>query len=410
MITRLVIIGIVAAYAYKAIFLSTRSWSGIAKAALGMGYWGFTLAVLGLTLYLFFNWVEVHENRPVLADFVMGATLTFFFTTLIVSIFHLMDDAVWLVNWIRSLASKKDALPGETITRASFLSKTGLAIGAVVFGSFMWGLTKGKFSFRVIDQKLNFANLPKAFDGLKIVQISDAHLGSFNNNFEPVKHIVQMINDLDADYIFFTGDLVNSHHSEAEPWIDIFAQLKAKEGKFSILGNHDYGYYGDFSEEEQVAIRQGVIDIEKKMGFQPLLNENVHLTKGDDKIALLGVENWGKSHWFPKVGDIDKAMQGVEKDTFKILLSHDPTHWDEHVMGLTNVDLTMSGHTHGAQMGISIPGVLEISPSQLLFKRSKGIYAEGKQQLYVNRGLGYLIFPGRVGMAPEITCFELTRS
>ncbi len=410
MISRLVIIGLVAAYAYKAIFLSTRSWSAIAKATLGIGYWGFTLGIMGLMLYCWLNWVEVHENRPELMDFAIGATLTFFFTTLIISIFHLMDDFVWLINWIRSLASSKESLPGQAISRASFLSKTGMGIGAVVFGSFMWGLTKGKFSFRVIDQKLNFANLPKAFDGMKIVQISDAHLGSFNNNFEPVKHIVKMINDLNADYIFFTGDLVNSHHSEAEPWIDIFAQLKAKEGKFSILGNHDYGYYGDNSEEEQIAIRQGVIDIEKKMGFQPLLNENVHLTKGEDKIALLGVENWGKSHWFPKVGDIDKAMQGVEKETFKILLSHDPTHWDEHIMGQTDVDLTMSGHTHGAQMGISIPGVLEISPSQLLFKRSKGIYTEGKQQLYVNRGLGYLMFPGRVGMAPEITCFELSRS
>ncbi|MCB0759978.1 MAG: metallophosphoesterase [Flavobacteriales bacterium] len=405
---RLFIIFFVAAFAYKAIYFSTRGLTPALKVSIGVAYWLIVVVLMSLLTYSWLNWSEMHDKHPELHNFVIGAVLTMFFTTLIISIFHLFDDIIWLVRKLAGAFRSKESLPGTSISRTEFLTKSGLALGGVIFGSFMWGITKGKFNFRVIEQKLAFNNLPKAFNGLRIVQISDAHLGSFNNNLEPIKHCVEMVNDLKPDVIVFTGDLVNTHHEEALPWIDVFRKLEAPMGKFSILGNHDYGYYGDLTEAEQVAVRQGVIDIEKEMGFQPLINEHVHLEKDGDKLAVIGVENWGKSHWFPKAGDYKLASQGVSDETFQLLLSHDPTHWDEHIVGQTAVDLTLSGHTHGAQMGISIPGVLEISPAQLLFKRAKGLYTEGKQQLYVNRGLGFLIFPGRVGMAPEITCLDLS--
>ena len=280
----------------------------------------------------------------------------------------------------------------------------------MVVGSFGWGLTRGKFGFRIIEQDVFSSNLPSEFDGLTIVQISDLHLGSFNRHFDPIIEAVQLINEIEADIICFTGDLVNTYHTEALDWVPVIKDLKAKERKFSILGNHDYGYYGDTTDEQQEECRAGVIEMNKAMDFDILVNEHRVLQRGSARLGIVGVENWGESKWFPKKGDVKKATEGMGNVDFTLLLSHDPTHWDEKVVNQEKVDLTLSGHTHGAQMGLRIPGILELSPAQLMFKRWAGLYKEGDQQLYINRGMGYLMMPGRVGMPPEITKITLRKA
>jgi predicted MPP superfamily phosphohydrolase len=229
-----------------------------------------------------------------------------------------------------------------------------------------------------------------------------------------MEEAVEMINELEPDYIFFTGDIVNAEASEAEPWVDIFRKLRAKHGKYAILGNHDYGWgrMGELTEDDKTRNAKNVANIFSQMDLQPLLNQHKVLEKDGEKIGLVGVENWGYTEegWFPTRGDYGKATEGMEDVPFQILLSHDPTHFDHHILGKTKVDLTLSGHTHGGQFGISIPGLVEISAAKLFYERYAGLYKEKDQYLYVNRGMGYLIFPGRVGMPPEITLHELNRA
>lgn len=299
------------------------------------------------------------------------------------------------------------------MTRRTFLNAVALSVGGLVLGSVLWGTTKGKYGWRIMRNRLSFGNLPKAFDGLKVVQISDLHLGSFGKNYEPMEEAVEMINELEPDYIVFTGDIVNAESSEAEPWVNLFRKLRAKHGKYAILGNHDYGWgrMGELTEDDKTRNAKNVANIFSQMDLQPLLNQHEVLEKDGEKIGLVGVENWGYTPegWFPTRGDYNKATEGMEDVPFQILLSHDPTHFDHHILGKTNVDLTLSGHTHGGQFGISIPGLVEISAAKLFYERYAGLYKEKDQYLYVNRGMGYLIFPGRVGMPPEITLHELSR-
>lgn len=403
------IIGIV--YSIKSIFV-------LSKALGKKKRWLVTLIYVFVTvgLFLFFyltsrQFKELRESNPELLDFVVGGFFTLMVTCLALGIFHFIEDLIWLVKAVvRSMKGHTKVskeLGGSPMKRSTFLSKIGLGAGALALGSFVWGFTRGKFGWRIVEEELSFANLPKSFDGSKIVQISDLHLGSFRENFEPIEEAIALINELEPDYIFFTGDLVNTYFWEADPWVPVLQQLKAKRGKFSILGNHDYGYYGDTSDEEQAACREGVIQRNKDMGFTPLINEHAVLEHEGEQIGLLGVENWGESHWFPKLGDVSKAKEGMPNVPFKMLLSHDPSHWDLHVQGKEDIDLTFSGHTHGAQMGLRIPGVLELSPAAIMFKRWAGLYKEGNQHLYINRGMGYLMMPGRVGMPPEITLMTL---
>jgi len=246
---------------------------------------------------------------------------------------------------------------------------------------------------------------------LRIVQISDLHLGSFRGKFGPLAEAVQMVNALRPDYILFTGDLVNESPEEAEEWVSLFRGLKARSGKYAILGNHDYGW-GRITEEDKDKNSLGVMDVLRRMEFDVLGNEHRILQKDGQRIGLVGVENWGYSeeNWFPTRGDYARSVAGMEEVPFKILLSHDPTHWDHHILGKEAVDLTLSGHTHGGQLGIRIPGLLELSAGKLFYKRYAGAYQEKGQHLYVNRGMGYLIFPGRVGMPPEISLHELRRT
>lgn len=394
------------AYSYRAVYLVTEGMSPKLKWTIRVLYLVLTVLVYASTTYLAQNRKDYEDNEAIRMYTIVGA-ITLSVTLLSISLFQFISD---LVLGVRVLSANKSN-PGEPISRWTFLSKVALGAGGVMLGSFLWGTTKGVYGWRILRNQLSFKNLPQAFDGARIVQISDLHLGSFRENFGPLEEAVQMINDLNPDYIFFTGDLVNEDPEEATPWIHVFTQLKAKSGKYAILGNHDYRW-GKSDPEKEAKNRVAVKNILDKMELTPLLNEHRILEKNGEKIGLVGVENWGYSPegWFPTYGDYKKSVEGMEDVPFKILLSHDPTHWEHHIRGKESVDLTLSGHTHGGQVGITIPGLFEFSVAKFLYKRYAGAYSEGDQQLYINRGMGFLIFPGRVGMPPEITLHELNKA
>lgn len=372
-----------------------------------------------------------------LFNFVIGFFLILLTTSLIFGTFHFLNDVVRFIKYVFNIRSSvPEAGPHEKMNRVQFFNQAGLAISALWLGANLYGITKGKFAYRMLSEKLKFPHLPEAFHGLKIVQISDLHLGSFNEQFDSVQEGFDMINSIEPDYIFFTGDLVNNFSDEAEPWIDRLKGLKARYGKYSILGNHDYGDYalGDFPEEKARSFNR-LCEIHREAGFTLLRNENVKLEKDGQHIILAGSENWGLG--FHQYGDLEKTLEGTTEEDFKILLSHDPTHWQEQVVGLStaksqssesddhrgptrnqplprksrNIALTLSGHTHGAQFGVELPSLgIKFSPVQLRYKRWGGLYEEEGKYLYINRGFGFLAFPGRVGMPPEITVLELEKA
>jgi predicted MPP superfamily phosphohydrolase len=294
-------------------------------------------------------------------------------------------------------------------SRRRFVSQIAMGLAAIPFTSLLYGMYKGKYNFKVLKYSLEFDDLPDAFDGYQITQISDIHSGSLDD-LEKIEYGVDLINQQESDVIFFTGDIVNNKANEMDPWMETFKKLKAKDGKFSILGNHDYGDYVDW---ESKAAKEGnmnkIKDIHKELGFDLLLNEHRTLKKNDDKIALIGVENWGAGG-FKKVGDLNKASSKVEEKDFKILMSHDPSHWEKEVKShKTHYPLTLSGHTHGMQFGIEIPGWIKWSPVKWRYKYWAGIYEEAGQFLNVNRGFGFLAYPGRVGIWPEVTVITLKK-
>ena len=292
--------------------------------------------------------------------------------------------------------------------RRKFISQLALGLSAIPFTAILYGIFKGKYNYKVLNYQLSFKDLPDAFDGFKITHITDIHSGSFDNK-EKIAYGVKLINEQDSDVILFTGDIVNNFAKEMDNWIPIFSNLKASMGKFSILGNHDYGDYSKWeSNEAKEANFKAIKEIHPKIGFDLLLNENRYLEKDGQKIALVGVENWGKG--FNKAGDLEKASRGLEKESFKILMSHDPSHWEYKVKNDEfNYQLTLSGHTHGLQFGIEIPGFFRWSPSQYVYKQWAGLYEEFGRYINVNRGFGYHAFPGRVGIWPEITVIELKK-
>lgn len=293
--------------------------------------------------------------------------------------------------------------------RRLFISKLALGIAAIPFASILYGIYKGKYNYKVLRYTIHFNDLPEAFDGFKLTQISDIHSGSFDDK-EKIEYAVDLINKQDTDIILFTGDIVNTKASEMDPWIDTFKRIKKpKFGKYSVLGNHDYGEYVTWpTQEAKDANFQAIKDIHKKIDFKLLLNESDYIEKDGDRLAIVGVENWGKS--FKKAGDLNLASQAITSDDFKILLSHDPSHWEHEVK--THKDhyhLTLSGHTHGLQFGIEIPGVFKWSPVQYVYKQWAGLYEEANQFINVNRGFGFHAYPGRVGIWPEITVIELKK-
>ena len=337
----------------------------------------------------------------------MGALLTVSIPKLVV-IFILFGEDMYrgVLKLISAISS------GETkslVGRRKFISQIALGLAAIPFVSFIYGIVQGKYNYKVLKYQLTFKDLPAAFDGFTITQISDIHSGSFTNK-EKIKYGVELINQQKSDIMLFTGDIVNNKADEMDNWMDVFDKLEAKEGKYSILGNHDYGDYMDWDNPQYKKDNfQKVKDIHQKIGFDLLLDEHRYLEKDGQKIALLGVENWGKG--FNQAGDLQRAAAGVQQEDFKILMSHDPSHWEEKVKKDSfNYQLTLSGHTHGLQMGIEIPGWFKWSPSKYVYKQWAGLYEEAGRFINVNRGFGYHAFPGRVGIWPEITVIELKKA
>lgn len=291
------------------------------------------------------------------------------------------------------------------LTGIAFIEYIGFGVAIALLLAILAGIIWGRWNWKTHVIELPFENLPADSDGLKIVQISDVHVGSFFNKYDKVEKAIQQINKLEADFVFFTGDLVNNIAEEMLGWEPIFSKIEAKKGKYSILGNHDYGDYVPWEKEEtKNANLTKLIAIHKEIGFTPLLNEAVEIKPG---FWLLGVENWGTAP-FRQSGKLEETLEKVPADAFKLLLSHDPSHFDEQVARKTDIDLTLSGHTHGMQFGIERFGI-KWSPVSFRYKKWAGLYHIGKQFLYVNRGFGYLAFPGRVGIYPEITLIKLKR-
>jgi hypothetical protein len=292
------------------------------------------------------------------------------------------------------------------LSRSGFLSWLGIGLGGSFLGVFTYGFTN-KYNYQVKRLRLSYSNLPAAFKGLKIVQISDVHSGSFGNK-AAVSHGIDMILKENADVIFFTGDLVNDKAAEMDNYMDVFSRLKAPMGVYSTLGNHDYGDYVQWeSKEAKIKNLDNLKHRHQLLGWRLLMNEHVPLERNGEQIGIIGIENWSAKSQFPKYGKMAEAYKGSEKYPFKILLSHDPTHWDAQVRpDYPDVDLMLAGHTHGMQFGLETP-FFKWSPVQWVYKQWAGLYEEGKQKLYINRGFGFIGYPGRVGILPEITVIEL---
>ncbi|MEK9608967.1 MAG: metallophosphoesterase [Flavobacteriaceae bacterium] len=293
--------------------------------------------------------------------------------------------------------------------RRKFISQMAIVMGAIPFSSLLYGMYKGRYNYRVLNYSLEYENLPDGFDGFQITQISDLHCGSFDNT-KKVAYGLDLIDKQKSDLVLFTGDMVNNKANEARPWVEFIAKIKAPYGKFSVLGNHDYGDYSDWKNEaDKKQNMEEMYQIHQDMGFDLLLNESRYIEKNGDRIALVGVENWGAGR-FKKAGDLEKSISKIEPNDFKILLSHDPSHWEAEVIPHAYpFHLTLSGHTHGFQFGIEIPGWIKWSPIQWRYKQWAGIYENKEQKLNVNRGFGYLAYPGRVGIWPEITVITLKK-
>lgn len=341
--------------------------------------------------------------------YLFGLFLILYLPKIIFVLFHLTEDIVFGITYIyKKIRQKKDisSNEGESISRLKFISQTGLVIAAVPFFSFIWGIARGRFDFTIQPITMRFPNLPSAFNGLKIIHISDIHIGSFQGFEGQVERAIQLINNQKPDLILFTGDLVNNFYEELDGWLPILSKMEAKHGKYSILGNHDYGHYYHWeSEQDSKENFRKITEAHSEIGFKLMNNISETLERDGDKIVLIGVENWGLPP-FPQIGNYDIAAQGVEDIPFKILMSHDPTHWDQKIIGKTDVSLTLSGHTHGMQFGVQL-GNIKWSPSKFKYPRWSGLYQVANQFLYVNQGLGYIGYPGRVGMPPEITVITL---
>ena len=358
-------------------------------------YQGYTLdrsSGINSGFYLAFAvFVLVYAPKLVLLVFMFGE-----------DIFRLFEAAV---NYFVSKSDESSALFSS---RRKFIGQLALGIAAIPFISILYGITKGKYNFKVLKYTLEFDDLPAAFDGYQVTQISDIHSGSFDNK-EKINYAVNLVNEQASDVILFTGDMVNSKSKEMRPWKSTFSKLKAKDGIFSILGNHDYGDYTRWPSDEAKAENfQELLDIQQEMGFDLLRNESRFIEKDGARLAIIGVENWGKG--FKQKGDLTLASSKVDPNDFKILLSHDPSHWQYEVVKDPNhYHLTLSGHTHGMQFGIEIPGLIKWSPIKWRYKYWAGIYEKAGQYINVNRGFGFLAFPGRVGIWPEISVITLKK-
>ena len=396
-----VIIAIVELYAFQVIKTVTKSkWILIVYAVISVA------AIVFITYELMKYDRSVGQTKATLIT--LGLLLLVLLPKLVLTFVLLLEDVTRILigTVTHFMGHNSDSFLPE---RRRFVSQVAIGLAAVPFLSLIYGMTIGKYNYKVIRQTLFFPDLPDAFDGFKITQISDIHSGSFDDE-NKIRYAIDLINEQEADLLLFTGDIVNAKADEMHPWIDIFKGIKKHEyGKYSVLGNHDYGAYLDWKSEKAKAENFVAIkDLHREIDFKLMLNENVKIKKGKDEISLIGVENWGKH--FGEFGDIDKASENVTATDFKILMSHDPSHWEYIVkQHPKNIQLTLSGHTHGMQFGIEIPGYFKWSLAKYIYKQWAGLYEEFGRYVYVNRGFGFHAYPGRVGIMPEITVFELKK-
>ena len=369
--------------------------------------------IISLLLLIFIIYSFTQFDRSVgqtkQTMFTMGLMLLVYVPKIVLTLVMFGEDifriGASILNYFMYNTPRSEMMPN----RRKFVSQIALGLAAVPFLSLIYGIFEGKYNFKVFKQTIFFPDLPDAFDGFKITQISDVHSGSFDNP-EKISYAIDLINQQEADMILFTGDIVNTHAKEMYPWLETFNKIKDyKYGKFSVLGNHDYGEYVTWpSEKEKDENFKAIKNLYGQIGFELLLNEHTYIQKGDDKIALIGVENWG--HNFKKAGDLNKASQHVHQHDFKVLMSHDPSHWEYEIKNHPkNFHLTLAGHTHGMQFGIEIPGYFKWSLAQYIYKQWAGLYENVGRYVYVNRGFGFHAYPGRVGIMPEITVIELKK-
>ena len=376
------------------------------------GYWSISIGLFLLMVFTFLTFNRTTGPSKLVYLF-MGLTILFTVPKLIFAVVLLFEDifrggrgAIVGIAKATGADFAKDLSISEG--RRQVIGLIGLGAASIPFIGILHGMLKGKYQYTVHNSEISFKDLPAAFDGFKIVQISDVHSGSFDSPSD-VKRGIELIMAQKPDLFVFTGDIVNNLATELEPWVSVFQKIKAPFGQFSVLGNHDYSDYIEWSSKQaKEANLNRVKELHKEIGFKLLLNENIDIEKEGQKIKLLGMENWGKG--FSQYGDFEKTLAGVAKEDFKILLSHDPSHWDEQVLPHDNhIHLALAGHTHGMQFGIEIPG-FKWSPVKLRYPRWAGLYEESGKYLYVNRGFGFLAFPGRVGIWPEVTVITLRKA
>jgi predicted MPP superfamily phosphohydrolase len=403
----ILIFAIIEYYAFTAIRFSIRNVKNPYKTSILLTYIAITL--LWFLSIAMFPVLRTMDMSKAMRNFLVSFSMGILITKILIAIILLIDDLRRGTTHLLSLFYNKETMPlvlEKGMSRSEFINKFALLFGGTIFGTMLYGMSN-RYNYTIKNISLSFANLPKAFKGMKIVQISDIHSGSLSD-LTAVEKGIEKINAINADAIFFTGDLVNNKSDEAEDFIPIFSKLKAKHGVFSILGNHDYGDYVEWeSKAHKKANLERLKEIHKENGWRLLLDEHIVLEQEGEKIALIGVENTSFKNRFQTYGSLEKAYKGSEIHPFKILLSHDPSHWDGEINSkYKDIDLTLSGHTHGFQFGIDIPW-LKWSPVQYVYKQWAGLYQKDNQHLYVNRGFGFLGYPGRVGIMPEITVIEL---
>jgi hypothetical protein len=404
----LILFLVIDAYFYQGVLAASRNWTPLWKNSLRIGFWIPTLfAVLSVTWFVFGNPYTISASAR---NFIITGVVAAYLSKVLGIVVLLGEDLYRGIRWVGTYFGwgPKENLPGAVIPRSQFLSQIAVSTAALPLGAFAYGIISGAHDYRIRRVKVSLKNLPKSFDGIRIGQISDIHSGSFWNKVA-VKGGVEMLVSEKPDMIFFTGDLVNNQAEEVRDYLPIFDKVKAPLGVFSITGNHDYGDYHRWSSREQKEQNfRDLVQAHKTMGYDILLNENRIIELGGEKIAILGNENWGVR--FSKYGKLEQAYQGTEEAAVKLLLSHDPTHWDAEVRPkYPDIDMTFAGHTHGFQFGVEI-GNFKWSPVQYVYRQWADLHREGDQYLYVNRGFGYIGYPGRVGIPPEITIFELKRA
>ncbi|MGZ3838816.1 MAG: metallophosphoesterase [Flavisolibacter sp.] len=394
-------------YVFQIVRLLSQSAGPKTKSILFIGYWSVSVIAL-VVLFL----LPLFENFPKsVRSIVFALIIGLFLCKLIASVFFFLDDLrrgiQWLAGKLFFVNTEGEEIESGRMSRSVFLSWFGLAVGGSLFSSLVYGFSN-KYNYKIKRISLKYPQLPTAFRGLKIAQLSDIHSGSFTDKAAVTKGIEKTL-ALKPDIILFTGDLVNNLAEEMADYMDVFSQLKAPMGVYSILGNHDYG---DYVAWPDLQAKRKNLDrlktVHQQLGWRLLLDEHVMLDRAGQSVALIGIQNWSALKRFPKYGNLAKAYTGAESAPFKILMSHDPTHWDAEVRPkYPDIDLMLAGHTHGMQFGVEIPW-FKWSPVEYVYKQWAGLYEEGKQKLYINRGYGFIGYPGRVGILPEITLIELS--